>query len=897
MRAGKLRKVRLVAQLFCMLALVLTASSIVWSQTTPFPKPVLPPSPAIVPASQTVPAGFDETGFIGYASVDAMCSPAPPPAPLDNRPTAVPTPTPTPAAPKPDGCKTSGGWIQVNNNVVRVPQNAVVIFPNTTMTWEEIFENNPGTPGVAPLRGETGLALTDRVRLPGTYEAHVQGNIVNGTYIAGLIFIAQLNDNLFRGFIESIEYVNGVSTATFIVNGRRIVINDPVFQMQDLQGNLYNKGRYTIGQSVGGVMPNGNPVWSDVRFAVDQNNPTVRSETGYPMCLPRQDPNVVDDPQCPQANRPRDTAGNLLGIFTMNKPGASTGFLLQGPPQDPLTEAPLEVGDYVSVIGTLELDAQGQPFISANSVIANLGIFTFPGSDPAYTAIDVIIQGTGGIPAPAFPEEAARVARVEGFSTDPTRNLDISAIDVDVCGTLNFRLPAWVANFPVENGPPNFGKKGRFRFTPNGGTFLPPPQSAGIRVSGGIQLPNNNGIISDSYQAPNKTFIFPENLASGNAPPTSNFGDFAFLVNGSGPWPLPNTVYDSNQILLGRLGLGKPRAEVPIQQANQFIGQLNPFPDAVAPLAQTCNSSTVPNQNAANAIAGFSPQPPSTITAGTKVTLTSSGSSPANGPFAWVQIVNPGDPLVSITSPGNASATFMAPVVSSPLNLSFQLTVGGGNTTAPSTATVSVPIIPPPPGTPPSVALVATINGAPTTVANSGATVTLTASGVDPTGGALKFTITSADGIALTQGAADGSVVTLTAPTVAAGTTPQTFSFTATATGANGLSSSTTITLTVNPAADTIKIGSIVYRTTLARLEVTVFDFTPNVSLTATLDIINPATQLPYSGLMGPTICAAPCAAPNGVFALVFTNIPPPNSVTITSSAGGVVTAAVTRLR
>ena len=48
-------------------------------------------------------------------------------------------------------------------------------------------------------------------------------------------------------------------------------------------------GRYGIVQSTG----------LDDRFQVDPDNPTVRSATGFPMCVPRSDPAAGDDPLCP----------------------------------------------------------------------------------------------------------------------------------------------------------------------------------------------------------------------------------------------------------------------------------------------------------------------------------------------------------------------------------------------------------------------------------------------------------------------------------------------------------------------------------------------------------------------------------------------------------------------
>jgi hypothetical protein len=858
-----------------------------------WPKPTIPPTPATIPSTQTIPIGFDELGFIEFASVDALCDPAPA-VTLDttagvSSPDA--TPTPTPGAPTPAACKTAGGWLQINNDTIRIPQNAVVVLPNTYNTWEELFENNPT--GVA---GETGMALSDTVRLPGTYEAHVQGNIVHGQYIAGLVFISQQSVNGMMGYIENLNYADG----SFTINGNRVQINDPAIQITDLSGKIWNKGRYTTGQS------------PDVRFTSDQGNTTIRAQTGYPMCIPRVAPGAwtallpdgvtnsgtpnpymggFDDPQCPEVNRPRDETGAIRTIYTMNAPGDAP--TVDNPfPQDPYTEVPFEVGDFVSIIGTLELDDKGVPFMSATEVVANLGVFTFPNTDPAYIVVEVLLQGTGGVPDPAFPQEAARRTRVEGMVTDSLRNIDISAVDIDCNGNLVFRLPTWVSSFPVEQGLPFIGKKGRWRFRPNGGTFLPPVQNVAAQISGTVAGVNNNGIVFNYYQLPNPEFIFPEDLVSGNLPPRANFNDLPFLVNGTGPWPTPGSVFDSELIQLNAR-----RAEVPVPQTTQSVGQLNPFPDDVTP-AIGCQPSNAPG-GAANAVASYS-STSSPITAGMTVTLSSAGSTPVNGPFQWTQVVNPGDPQVTIVNPTSPTATFIAPVVGpAGLSLGFSLTVGGGNTTTASTTTFSVPIVAPPAGTAPSVFA----TSSPVSPVASAAPVTLTATGIDPSGGTLTYTWLQTAGptVVLTPGAADGSIQNFVAPTIPALVAPQALTFTVTATSSTvGLpTGSTSVTVVVNPESDLITVAHVRYIEKIARLVINANDFTPGARLFATLagpngesPTINPATGQPYTGEMGPVIPFA-----TGVYTIRFTNVPPPPLTTIRSSAGGIITSGVTITR
>ena len=363
---------------------------------------------------------------------------------------------------------------------------------------------------------QSGLAMSDTTRFPGTYQGHVQGNIVNGQYIAGFVFIFQDPANFTQGYIERFDYAHGIMW----VNGMRVQINDPPITVNvmnpdgtpqlDGGGNpiILTKGRYSAGQT------------PDPRFAVDQGNPTVTSQTGFPMCIPATSPyldgsdgsagpaltlllpDAQQDQQCPEKNRPRDAVAGttLVNIFTMNVPGAPA--TADNPiPQDPLVEMPFEVGDAVNIIGTLEVDANG-PYITATDIQDTaVGAYTWPNVDPAYVHIEVVIQGTGGVDNAFFPQEAGVRTRVEGFSTDPQRTVDVSAVDQDCNGNLTFREPAWAANFPVEPGPPGIGLKGRWRMRfPQGGDFLPAVQNVGARISGSVPGKTKNG--SDLFRIP-----------------------------------------------------------------------------------------------------------------------------------------------------------------------------------------------------------------------------------------------------------------------------------------------------------------------------------------------------------------------------------------------------------
>jgi hypothetical protein len=851
----------------------------------PWPTPgTVPPPNAVIPALQTRPAGVLLAGQIQYASLDptpGLCNKDDNPAPTPDNP------------PLPDQCKTTGGWIEINNELIRVPAGTIVVFPNTFLTWEEVFEFNPNTHQTDPVF-QSGLAMADTTRFPGTYQATIDANIVNGQHIAGIIRIAQDAAAAFSGYIESIDYANGV----LIVNHQRVQLNDPKITIEipnpdgSGTGVFLNKGRYSAGQS------------PDPRMEVDQGNPTIRSGLGFPMCVPVVPPGTynnelgipgvpdpyvlvapqgftytgMDDPQCPEINRPRDINGlGPLTIFTMNAPG--DGPTPDNPfPQDPYAEMPYEVGDWVDIIATQEVDDQG-PYMTATEVVGNVSAFTAPGVDPAYIVVETTIMGTAAAPDPAFPQEAGVRTRVEGFTTDPARAVDVSAIDYDCNGNITFREPSWVANFPVEPGPPGIGKRGRWRVRfPQGGNFQPPTQNIGARVSGGVLGKNKSGLDFNEYQLPTGEFIYPELLVPGNPPVPFNFNDFVYLVNGSGPLPLQGSVFDSTQIQLGLA----PSPFFP----NQNSGQLTPFPyDTLPPL--TCIPGTF--TSVARPKFSSNPNPPF---AGVTVTLDGTASTPASGPFTWTQIINPGDPVVTIKNPNSAKATFLAPNVASSQNLTFQLIVGGdGFVPASVPATVIVPVVIPPANTPPVV----DASSSPANPVASGAPVTLTATAVDPAGGALSFTWTQLSGppVVLTPAAADGSVQTFTAPIIPDLTAPTPLTFQVTATSAaSSLSGTATVTVVVNPQTDIVTVVGATYRTKKARLDVTATDFTPGVTLTVTLDIINQATGLPYTAVMGPAIPGGP-----GVFDIIIANVPPPNLITITSSGGGVTTTGITVLR
>ena len=203
------------------------------------------PTKAQIPAVATQ---FDMTGFIQQATLD--------------RPNDI----------------FSGGTITVNNVKIIVPYYTILQMPAFALTWQELFTKAP-----APYTGlQTGLAMQDIPKPKYTYEVQVVGNrLPDGSHIAGLLFISQQSLHSGQGWITSINYATGEITVDGIT---RVKPNDPIAR--------FSKGFGT------GVSP-------DQRFTIDEDNPTVRASSSYPMCIPRVAPPAIDA-LCPQKNRRLD---------------------------------------------------------------------------------------------------------------------------------------------------------------------------------------------------------------------------------------------------------------------------------------------------------------------------------------------------------------------------------------------------------------------------------------------------------------------------------------------------------------------------------------------------------------------------------------------------------------
>ena len=784
-----------------------------------------------------------------------------------------------------------GGFITVNDQVITVPSETIVILPANALTWEELFALSP-----APYTGAaTGMALNDVPAPLTTYEAHVIGNRVLGgaggadVYIAGLIYISQHALNSGAGYINCINYTTGELRVGGLIGncatGARVEINDPVITTA---GDVaFGTGRYSRGQS------------PDARFQVDQDNPTIASATGFPMCVPRvlADPNIAgnpDDAACPVTQRPLVGNPAITCLFPTTVGARCTNFTMLVPGgglADPTIQAPFEVGDWVTYAGTLVQDCLitgcpgGGPtagpwpaagtagtYISAHTISNNAAIYTAPGTNPAYVATEVTIVGTGGLTVVGAGEATART-RFEGMTTDadPTgaaqRVIHLYGVDFNpITGATTDRDFGTVS---VDPGPENGlgAVKGRWRFRPpclpNGqiatvrncvmnaaDTFLPPPREVRAVVQGAFTAPigpgsprSANGIVYGQYHAPILEYIFPENVP-GTAIPENNFNTIPFLAQGG---------YSSS--------------------AGTLVGQLNPWPSNVVPTI-TCSAA------AANAGGPYAANSGQTI----PVTGGAIGTQPIT--FAWTAtggtFANPSLPVTDWTAPQVA--------VSTTFSLTLTATNCGGSSSSTTTATVAAASAP-------------TVNPIPNQSVVSGAPGTFNVTGSDPNvppATPLTWTISQAGAPALlslviTPTGPTSATVTYTAP--AGVLAPAPITVTVTATNTIGLSTSAITTVTINPApavlppvANPVAASSVPVNSTDVSILITGSD--PNVP--ALTPLLFTVTQLPAGTLQFPSGgCALGvvqgnlCVTPSGpTSATVSFNAPAtPNSVTLTISA------------
>lgn len=500
---------------------------------------------AVLPASAQTITPFQVLGHIQQFALDTTVCPAATPAPF------------------------TGAKMIVNGLEVIIPCYSVIVMPAAYKTPRQIFDE---AKGISNANNESGLALRDRTPPLAAFEAALDGNIVcspDCRYIAGQVHISQHSLTAGAGFIKAIDMTRGElrvgadPSAPITEADARVHLNDP-----EVDVNGTTTGRYGLSnqQQFPGVLPNTNPHsrFPDERFQVDQDNPSVHALTGYPMCVPRSNA----DPDCPRSNRPLE-AGKPMTTFVMTgqdlpnpTPGLNVLKACQ-PACDPTKQVPMMVGDYVIYEGALGSypdptdPNKSLQYISAHAVEANVGVYTEAGTDPAYVAVDPILVGTrGDIGICGASAECQDRIKVEGFTTDPSRPVNVYAVDVTPDGSGTFTTTLRLIGLGTTKPAP----LGRFRFISDANPAILFDRTGALRgatreliarieTNAGIVIGDSkplndlplfaHGLQAGQYQAPIGEYIYPEEHVLGNPPPLLNFQCLSFLARG---WSLDSLV-------------------------------------------------------------------------------------------------------------------------------------------------------------------------------------------------------------------------------------------------------------------------------------------------------------------------------------------------------------------
>ena len=458
----------------------------------------------------------------------------------------------------------SAGKIKVHGVEVVLPKNLIIQMPARYLTAADIINLNPVSPGV-----NSGLALEDTPAPFASYEATVVGNIVGQQYIAGLVWITQ------HSLAEGAGYIKEITADGEI---HLVADPDPAAPAQPITRIRINDPN--------GIYAPPDPL-EDERFMVDEANPTVHAGSGYPMCIAH----AGAPGECPAANRPLGPDGKPLTTFVMGPvglPGAPAGALPIPPCPgcDQTKQAPLMPGDYILFAGTLAKDGT-DIYISAHTVEANVGIYTAPGVDPAYVLIEGSLIGAQGPritrdppdpldPTATFPQETQDRLKIEGVTTDPSRSVELYAIDVDAAtGDTTLRIFNTVPATPNPLGRFRLilGQRANALFVRDTDILKGAPRELMARVSSGADLDGQpvpdaplfaHGLVAGQYVAPFGEFIFTENKVIGDPILPNNFDCLPFLLLGSGP--LTTTV-----------------------PTGPLVGALDPWPDVIpAPTEVSC---------------------------------------------------------------------------------------------------------------------------------------------------------------------------------------------------------------------------------------------------------------------------------------------------------------------
>ncbi|KAK3953814.1 hypothetical protein QBC32DRAFT_312601 [Pseudoneurospora amorphoporcata] len=489
----------------------------------------------------------------------------------------------------------SGGTISVAGWTITVPRNTQVGFPAAWVPWRDFCGD------VAFMKG---------------FEVTVVGNTLplHGP-IAGQISISQFGTSFGRGLISSISYDGSIQLSD---GGPKLRINDP--------HAVYSAG-YT----------------SQPFFTADDQNPSISSFSGFPMCVPRN----ASDPLCPASNRPTTTVpggGTLTG-----KQGTFTA-------PDPMVMAPLVPGDFVEYAGVFV----GGEMLVYELVVTNAQILTPAGFPPFIRMEDVLI----GVYS-ADPNAEVAQTRFIGYTSaaSGTSSLSIHAVTgYDVCtGNITTR--------PVSGAGLIAGQvRNKFRtgITSVAGDVY--AREYVIVSTTTAPVRTRNGILAGQYIQPVTEWIQPELTTPGLPPIPNDFAAMEHLVKGLGE--------DEEGHIWGPLD--------PFPQSGVTVGQ--------QPVVKECPPPPPPEPSPTTPATppGDDPNPqPTTVVPPPATTTTSAVPTPTKDTVKVVsaQWISSGSGTLTVTcTSSNTNNTLVGMLLDTPVQIGLVMT---GSTTQPGTWTFS----------------------------------------------------------------------------------------------------------------------------------------------------------------------------------------------------------------
>ncbi|KAH7391282.1 hypothetical protein BKA64DRAFT_710191 [Cadophora sp. MPI-SDFR-AT-0126] len=471
-----------------------------------------------------------------------------------------------------------GGSISVSGFDIVIPDNLLVEFPAAFVPFAEFAEAGPS-------------------KRAGPNEVSVTGNIVNNVIIAGQFSVSQLDLAAASGTIEGLSSDGAIK----IKNGPTLRINDP-------------RARYSAGYT---NLP---------FFTADDENASITSFSGFPMCVPRG----PGDAKCPDSNRP----------------AGSSSFVVQ----NATAMVPIRVGDYIEYSG---IQVGGETIVYG--MVVNIDIQT-SGSQPGYVRVEDALIGVQD----ASPTVEAARHRFVGLASRSDLPITIFAVDEDPCtGEESERL---VATTNVVASARNKWEVKIQRGT-NVGLFT---RNYRIKI-GDTAITTGDGISAGTYVQPVTEWIFPELVTPGGTPPPLDFSNIGPLKNGFGevdgqvfgqlnPWP----------------GATAPSVAACAPPTSTPVTPPTP-PDDTVPGSP---ANPVPVAIVANAGADRR------VLAGTFVSLSASlntsqstpGLLPADLTYAWSQIAGL-TTGITIANPTSATPSFVAPMVAAGVSQSREFRV------------------------------------------------------------------------------------------------------------------------------------------------------------------------------------------------------------------------------